>query len=76
MKAYYLHNIDGRNCALIALKSKAEVRELVRIPASEIAEARQADDAAFALARPGVLFVRPIMTKEPWAEKRRHPRYE
>ena len=58
LKVYYLHNIDGRRCGMIAATSKAAVRKVARVPASEICEAGHDLEAqAMAWAEPGVLFV-------------------
>lgn len=67
-KVYYLHNIGGRRCGMIATTSKDQVRAIVRLPPSEIAEGIGSEaDKALALSRPGILFTRPITNFDaPW----------
>ena len=66
MKVYYLHNIDGRREGMIAATSKAKVRDVIRMPASEICEAgHDPVGEAMARAEPGALFVQPILSREP-----------
>ena len=76
LKAYYLHNIDGRRCGMIAATSKKAVREVVRIPPEEIAwDVGCPVGQALALASPGVLFVQPIGSREPaWTADTRYSR--
>lgn len=71
LKVYFLHNIDGRRCGMIAAPSKTAVREVVRVPASEIEEAGHSPEGqAMALAAPGVLFVSPITMHPPVWQRR------
>ena len=71
LKVYYLHNIDGRRCGMIAARNKDEVRRVVRVPAGEIAEAGHAPEAqAMARAAPGALFVAGINDRpQLWTRK-------
>lgn len=78
VRAYFLHNIDGRRCGMIAVTSKAQVREVVRVPHDEIrTDCGPAEAQALAIAEPGTLFTASITTHNAeWTNtKRRHPAY-
>ena len=77
VRPYYLHNIDGRRCGMIAVTSKAQVREVIRgMPLDEIEpNAGPKEAIAMAMAEPGALFVASLTRHNAtWIrEGRRHP---
>ena len=77
LKVYYLSNIDGRNCGMIAVRSKREVRDVVKVPPSEIeAHCLGGLEELLALSAPGRLWKKPIAGRGDWlADTRKHPDY-
>ena len=77
LKVYYVSNIDGRNCGMIAVRSKKEVRDVVRVPPSEIeADCLGGREELIALSEPGRLWFHRIAGNDPWqAHDRKHPDY-
>ena len=69
LRGYFLHNIDGRNCAVIVALNKKEVARAMRIAETEIQciddnDAQWAvDGKKLASVDPGRLIVRPITAR-------------
>jgi hypothetical protein len=67
MRVYFLHNLDGRNCGIVAARTKAIVSRGLRMAQTEI---MQVDDThpneaiqrgvVFASAYPGSVMAQPI----------------